>query len=884
MVAPEPTSNSPAADDESVGQTHKRYGGLLRRLFELFFGPIHYPEKRAHRIRELAGHGVIIYVARARSPWLAVYFNSALARMGLPLAGFVGGIKLWPWQPIGRLWRKARRNVTELVGTWRARYGEAFPSRREEVLVETVFRGEAALLSLQDRRRSFRRKLRKPAVNDYLRALVAAQRTSDRPIFIVPHAITSLAHGGEARETLAERLFGTRPRRRQRRPLGLSMALTARVARRSTVRVGDAVDLAALVAKHNDLSDAKITRRLRHLLDRRIREEERVIAGPQMPSYRTLHRHILRDPVLKAVIEKLAAEQDKPVEVVEKKAGKYLREIAARYSPALAGTFATLMNWVFTRIYDGVVIDEPGLAQVLDTARRGPVVYCPSHRSHVDYLVLSTILWTHGFTPPHIAAGANLSFFPMGYVFRHSGAFFLRRTFGGNHLYASVFRAYLAELLRHGTGLEFFIEGTRSRTGKVLMPRLGLLSMAIDAWRQGAREDVFFAPVSIDYEQIIEAGAYERELRGGEKKREDVRGVLRSAKVLRSRYGRAHLQFAPPLSLAAIAAARGLPQDPSPEYNEAWRAETARIGHRILHQVAISSSVTPTAVAATVLLAHRGRGIAHGRLLDRAHELIDYLDTALARLSAALAEPDTRAGAVLEAVQSLVDRGAVAVDRPGRADSEPIYRVIEERRIQLDYYKNSIMSTMAPATLPCRALARRTSDSNGVAAYEDVRRDTEFVSRLLKRELLYRADDTFTTYFDEALASLGARGFIDVHEDGRIELRDSEAVLQLAGLLDSLVQAYWVTAATVHELRKFPMWHKELATRALERARRGFLEGQLSRPEAANRNTIENALDWMIASGMLEVDRSTKRKPVRIADGFSEEELNRLVNDIAAFL
>ncbi len=854
---------------------HQHYGGLLKVVFERFFGPIHYPEKSADTIRELAKVGVIVYTARARSTWLALYFNFTLNRLDLPLAGFVGGINLFLWQPVTRVVRMLSQRMREATTAWRTRYGEHAPTRHEVALANNVFRGESAFLFLQDQGRLGRKT--QPGPNDYLRALVAAQRITDKPIYLVAHAVTSLEQGGSARSTLTERLFGARPRRRRRNTVALP--LWGNVVRRAQVRVADPIDLSALVAENADLDDEQIARRARHELDRRISDEERVVAGPELPSRETMARQVLRNRLVQEEIEREVEQLGKTAAALEAKATGYLHEIAANYRPLHTARAATIMKWIFTRIYDGVVVDEAGLARVLDVARRGPVVMCPSHRSHVDYLVLSTMMVINGITPPHIAAGANLSFFPLGWIFRHAGAFFLRRTFGDNKLYAATFRAYIGELLRRGTMLEFFIEGTRSRTGKVLMPRLGLLSMVVNAWRNGVRDDVFFAPASIDYEQIIEAHAYERELRGGQKRPEDISGLLKAPRVLRSRYGRVHLQFAEPISLAEIARARGLPQDPSPEFDEAWRAETERLGYRILHQVATCSSAIPTSIAATTLLAYQGRGMAHGRMVQRSLELVDYLDTEMARLSASLQDPETREQAVVEAVQRFVEQKAVAVERAGRADVEPIYRVIDERRIQLDYYKNALMNYMAPAALICRSLQRRSNQ----CTYDDLYADNRFLSRLFKREFLYRADATFATHFDDALASLAARGFCDVHEDGRVVIREPESVGMLAGQLDSFLQGYWVTVTTAAELKQFPMWKRELVDRALERARRAFLEGQISRAEAASRTLVSNAIGWMIAVGVLETDGS-KRQSLKLSEAFAGDALDKLTGDIAAFL
>jgi len=192
-----------------------------------------------------------------------------------------------------------------------------------------------------------------------------------------------------------------------------------------------------------------------------------------------------------------------------------------------------------------------------------------------------------------------------------------------------------------------------------------------------------------------------------------------------------------------------------------------------------------------------------------------------------------------------------------------------------------VMNYFAPGAIVCRALLRR---GVGAARYDDLHGDARFLSRVFKREFLYRADSDFDTHFDDSLATLAVRGIIDVEEDGSVQGRDPAAIALLSGLLDGFVQAYWVTATTLAELREFPLWHKELVVRAMERPRRAYLEGRISRPESAGRTLIETAVSWAIASGIIEERRAGRRPSLRLTSSYDSGELTTLINDIAAFL
>ena len=294
---------------------------------------------------------------------------------------------------------------------------------------------------------------------------------------------------------------------------------------------------------------------------------------------------------------------------------------------------------IFNRIYDGIIVDQRGLARVAEASRKGPVVFVPCHRSHVDYLALSHTLWRYSLVPPHIAAGINLSFFPMGYIFRRSGAFFMRRTFRGNPLYAAVFKHYIFELLKMGVNTEFFIEGTRTRTGKLLMPKYGMVKMIVEAWQSGACEDVQFVPVSIDYERIIEASSYQRELAGAEKKKEDLGALLKTTGVLRSKFGDSISNLGRCYHSSITLSVNNSPKTPVPQINgirkfHDWdlRFSDASPMFVPLHQLRLFPSV---------LLSHHGRGIGLSKLVELGTELIEFLEVQLRVLRNAPCSPQS---------------------------------------------------------------------------------------------------------------------------------------------------------------------------------------------------------------------------------------------------
>ena len=242
-------------------------------------------------------------------------------------------------------------------------------------------------------------------------------------------------------------------------------------------------------------------------------------------------------------MEKHAENRQVPIQEIRKEADAYLQEIAATYSPALIKTASVAVDYIINTMFEGAAIDTEGLKYVKSASQKAPLILIPCHKSHIDYLILSHILYQNNLPCPHIAAGKNLSFWPLGPIFRRGGAFFIRRTFRGAVLYAKVFTEYLHKLLEEGFNIEFFIEGTRSRTGKLVLPKLGFLSMLLDAHKNGACEDMTFVPIYIGYDRVLEERSYVHELEGGKKEPENLFQIIRARKFLKKRFGKIFVYF-----------------------------------------------------------------------------------------------------------------------------------------------------------------------------------------------------------------------------------------------------------------------------------------------------------------------------------------------------
>ncbi len=275
---------------------------------------------------------------------------------------------------------------------------------------------------------------------------------------------------------------------------------------------------------------------------------ERGLRGGRYKIPRFLKEEVLARPAFQGGLERLARELERPVARVRRDAERILREIAADQSPLWIDVFARLCRSSSTRGYDHLNVDPVQIETIRKLTAQHPVVFLPTHKSNLDHPVLFRALHEEGLPPSHTAGGDNMNFFPAGPVARRAGIFFIRRAFKGNDIYKFVLRSYIDFLIEKRFPLQWFIEGGRSRSGKMLPPRYGLLAYVVDSYLRGKSDDVILIPVSIAYDQISEVGDYAAEQRGAPKQREGVGWLYRFLKSLGRRYGNIDLRFGDPLS------------------------------------------------------------------------------------------------------------------------------------------------------------------------------------------------------------------------------------------------------------------------------------------------------------------------------------------------
>ncbi|KZF23141.1 acyltransferase, variant 1 [Xylona heveae TC161] len=624
------------------------------------------------------------------------------------------------------------------------------------------------------------------------------------------------------------------------------------------------------------LSNAILQKKTQELAEARLKAEERAgLLAPTDTGYseRRARRRAILETSLQEVTEKMADDM-----------------ICRFESKAFIRTAFYVCTQLLTKAYhQGIHVSSEEVLRLRSVAERAAekkqsIIFLPCHKSHVDYVSLQLICYRLGLALPVVVAGDNLNFPFVGQFLQHAGAMWIRRSFGEDVLYSTLVQSYIDTILRNGYNFECFIEGGRSRIGKLLGPKFGILSFILDSVLSGRTEDAIMCPVSTQYDKVIETESYISELLGQPKPKENLQDFLSASSVLSLQLGRVDVRFHEPWSLRDFIiqqrARFSKVQPPVTDKSVTERTRLLRtLGYKILSDINSVSVIMPTALIGTVLLTLRGRGVGKAELDRRVNWLTERVRARGGRVAHFSGAPTS----------TIVDRGleVLGPSLVGKIEglAEDTYYAVD--RFQLSFYRNMTIHLFVSEALVSAAMYTRVKQGGGPdnqrISYAMLVDQVSFLSQLFRGEFIFPTEGLMIN-LDKTLHALERDHVIRINrrEDGpvgpnvisSVEISHHERLCGRENfdfycfLIWPFIEASWLGAVSLMGLsppigQNNEVWldlkrvqeHAQLLGKTL------YHQGDLSYFEAVNRETLKNAYNFFEEEGIIIVSKTKSSRP-----------------------
>jgi glycerol-3-phosphate O-acyltransferase len=621
-------------------------------------------------------------------------------------------------------------------------------------------------------------------------------------------------------------------------------------------------------------SDEDIAHKLIRVAGTHFYRRHQTLTGPNILERHQLHNSVLgAKSIRKAIVEEARSKQLSHQQA-KQQAKKYINEIAADYRPGLIRLAEKLLTKIWNKIYNGIEVRHADKVRAL--AQNGhEIIYVPCHRSHMDYLLLTYVIYHEGLVTPHIAAGINLNFPPVGGILRKAGAFYLRRSFAGNKLYTAVFREYLELLFNKGYSVKYFPEGGRSRTGRLLPPKTGMLAMTLHALIKGINRPVSIVPVYIGYEHVMEVSSYLKELNGTGKKKESFFQIFSAIKKLKN-YGYGFLNFGEPINLTNYLDQQ-IPnwrdeQEKSGDKKPTWLTPVVNLlATDVMSRINQTAAVSGMSICAMCLLSAKKHAMAQSELIQAIDHFLELLRDAPYSELATL--PKISGEKLLENTLKL-NKFDISEDSFGK-----IISLKNQNAVALTYYRNNISHLFAlPGLIAAIVFAHK-----GLAKKQILLMVAKLYP-LLKRELfIYMNEDQAAEYTESLLSKMLEMGLFETNKTEIQPPPANSKAFYSSWLLNRSIQETLHRYAVVLTLlsRQEQVSRAELERKSAQFAERLSALHGINSPEFFDKKVLSTFINALKENALIEAGVDGKLRHSEQSEALRTDVINLIAPEIA---
>ena len=581
-------------------------------------------------------------------------------------------------------------------------------------------------------------------------------------------------------------------------------------------------------------------------LDQNFHNYKEAVLGPDLSDRRNLINQLMKTEIVQNAIRKESIDQKISMYEAEDRAKQYFLEIVSDFSYSTLRFAELALTKLWTQLYDGIEVHN--FDTVRELAKDYQIVYTPCHRSHIDYLLLSYVIFNRGLMVPHIAAGINLNLPVVGQILRGGGAYFIRRTFNGNELYTSVFKSYLNSLIQRNTPLEYFIEGGRSRTGLLLPPKKGMLAMTVESHLQANNKPIAFIPTYFGYEKLMEGTSYLNELNGKPKEAESLWGILNSVRKIEKVFGQVHVNFGEPIFLDEILDQNQTKQIPISSHEalpEPVLNSVNMVAHDILKNINKAVVVNPISIISLILLNSNEFQLEQ-------HELISKIDS-FRMLLTDLKYDDRMIISPLSSQEIIEYAQKLKQVEVMTENSKHYIRVAESQKILLSYFSNNILHCLILASTLASFIQSVQKTSK-----QELLQSIAYIYPFIKEEFFLKwQDDELTEQVELILNVFKNQTWITI-QDNHVQIQSKNTTFELLASLSSLSMNNFILIYKLIDLYADKI---ELDSKTLEKMAKATLK-RLSGHQALNTGyyfdsaTIKSCTTTLQKIGLIQINRN----------------------------
>jgi len=615
--------------------------------------------------------------------------------------------------------------------------------------------------------------------------------------------------------------------------------------RNTLARFSDPLSFRYMTDQHG--SDEATAQKLLRIARFHFHRQTIAATGPRLMYRQQMFTALFANASVKKIINEEIKSKNLSEEQVKKQALAMMNEIAGDYRDSMVRLGERILSWLWKRLYKSIEVNNGHTLRNL--AQEGhEIIYVPCHRSHMDYLLLTYIILQEGLVTPRIAAGINLNFWPAGPIFRKAGAFFIRRSFKGNRLYSTIFREYLGLLFERGYSVKYYSEGGRSRTGKLLPPKTGMLAMTIQSLLRGVERPLTLVPVYIGYEHVMEVATYHKELSGGQKKGESIFGVFKAIKNLRN-YGKGYVNFGEPININQFLN-RQVPQwkediDPLDPKKPSWLIPQVNIlANQVMTSINQCAALNGVSLVALILHSCENKALLKVELEAQ----LDFFLTMQkeASYSSQMTIPEESGQQLLADVIAL-DKVTVNDDSLGA-----IISLSESATLEMRYYRNNILHTYILPALICRILECTAK----INQEELVIKIKQLITLIKPDFFLGQTSDSVATQVQQvlnvlslqAMAKRSKAGFWSLTDDAQLRA----TVRIMAECIDETMQRFTIITSLISRLS--PISKTDFEDKVVAIAKRLSVLNNINAPEFIDKKSQATLINSMITQGYISLD------------------------------